>query len=76
MALYLGSSAELRICSNNLVYALRIPTVPSVTECVSLLSFDNYILADLNGVYLLPKDAASFGDEVTILSSSSNYNLI
>ena len=64
MGLHLGSSAELRIYSNNLVYALCIPTIPSATKRVGLLSFDNYMLADLNGVYLLPKDSASFEDDI------------
>lgn len=58
MALYLGNSEKLRITLSNGKYALNIPSIsaPS-TSGVRLLSFDNYILKDSNGLYLTAKEA-------------------
>lgn len=51
MALYLGSSEKVKIISNNVKCILNIVIVSN-----RLLSSDNYILKDLNGLYLIAKE--------------------
>ena len=59
MALYLGSSKELKIkLSNGNSFRLNIPipiSSPSV-NATRLLASDGYILKDANGLYLLAKE--------------------
>lgn len=56
MALYSGSS-KCKVILNNVVYRLFIPTTSVDTSGgIRLLSSDNYILQDSNGVYLTAKD--------------------
>lgn len=59
MALYLGSSKELKIKLNDgNSFRLNIPTIitnPSV-NAPRLLASDGYILKDSNGLYLLAKE--------------------
>lgn len=59
MGLYLGSSAKLKIISSkDGILRLNIPIVsPSpIVNGVMLKSSDNYILKDLNGIYLIAKE--------------------
>lgn len=56
MALYLGSSNELKINLNGVVYRLNLFSATSITDYVRLLSSDNYILTDSNGLYLTSKE--------------------
>lgn len=59
MGLYLGSSAKLKInSSKNGILRLNIPVIPSspIVNGVMLKSLDNYILKDLNGIYLTVKE--------------------
>ena len=59
MALYLGNSTKLKInSSKNGILRLNIPIVSSspIVNGVMLKSFDNYILKDLNGLYLTIKE--------------------
>ena len=59
MGLYLGKSTKLKInSSNGVILRLNIPTVsPSpIVGGVMLKSSDNYILKDLNGIYLTVKE--------------------
>lgn len=56
MAIYLGSSKELIINASNTVCRLIIPSFGLILNGVMLLSFDNYILKDSNGVYLTAKE--------------------
>lgn len=58
MGLYLGSSAKVKINSINGVLRLNIPTISSspIVNGVMLKSSDNYILKDLNGIYLTVKE--------------------
>lgn len=52
MALYLGSE-KIKIMSSDNIYHLIIPSpIPNNV----LLSLDNYILKDANGVYLVAKE--------------------
>ena len=55
MALYLGSSEKLKVNVAGYAYKLVISShLPDIAG-VMLLSLDNYILKDSNGVYLIPK---------------------
>ena len=56
MALYLGSSGELKVYLNNIAYVFNLVSIPSSTNIIRLLSSDNYILKDCNGVYLTVKE--------------------
>ena len=55
MALYLGSSEKLKINLNGVVYCLNLLTKTSPSNRIVLLSSDNCILMDSNGLYLVPK---------------------
>ncbi len=52
MALYLGNSGKLKLILNGVVYKLNVYTGTKTESGVRLLSSDNYILTDSNGVYL------------------------
>ena len=56
MALYLGEE-RMNLHLNDLLLCLNIysPSDP-ITEVIRLLSSDNYILKDLNDIYLIPKE--------------------
>lgn len=56
MALYLGSSNKLNINSNGVACRLNLFSITNVTNDVRLLSSDNYILQDFDGIYLIPSD--------------------
>ena len=56
MALYLGSSEELKINLDGIVYYLNLYSKNPITNGVRLLSDDNYILKDLNGLYINTKE--------------------
>ena len=56
MALYIGSSEKLKITSKNGKCCLRVITSTPITNNSKLLSSDNYILKDSNGLYLTVKD--------------------
>ena len=55
MALYLGNE-KVKINLDNIVYCLNIPTTTISANYASLLSSDNYVLKDANGIYLTVKD--------------------
>ena len=52
MALYLGNSNKLKVILNGTVYKFNLFSGTPITNGIRLLSFDNYILKDSNGVYL------------------------
>ena len=56
MALYLGSGEKLKINLGNNTYCLNVFSALSVIEDIILSSSDNYILQDLNGLFLIPKE--------------------
>ena len=56
MALYLGNSEKLKININNIKYSLKILTETPVFNGARLLSSENYILKDSNGIYLTVKE--------------------
>lgn len=56
MALYLGSSKELKINFANSVRKLIIPSPAPIVNGTILLSADNYILTDNKGIYVTAKE--------------------
>lgn len=56
MALYLGNSNKLHINLNGILYHLNLLSTTPIVDRISLLSSDNYILKDFNGLYLIPKE--------------------
>ena len=56
MALYLGSSEKLKINLGNTVYVLNLFSEIPIINGIRLLSLDNYILKDSNGLYLTSKE--------------------
>lgn len=55
MALYLGSE-KLQINLVDGVWRLAIPSPSPITNGIILVSFDNYILKDSNGLFLVAKE--------------------
>lgn len=56
MALHLGSSENLKVHLDDIVYYLNIYSETPITNGVRLLSSENYILKDSNGTYLTTKE--------------------
>lgn len=56
MALYLGNSEKLKVFSNYLVYNFNLFSEKPIINGIRLLSSDNYILKDSDGLYLIPKE--------------------
>lgn len=57
MALYLGSSGKQTIVLNGVTYCLNLYASTPITNGVRLLSSENYILKDSNGLYLTTKES-------------------
>ena len=57
MALYLGSGKKQKLISNGAVYYINLFSKTSITNGIKLLSSDNYILKDSNGLYLTAKES-------------------
>ena len=55
MGLYLGGGEKLKLNIGNIVCNLIIPATITMLNDIILLSSDNYILKDSNGVYLITK---------------------
>ena len=74
MALYLGSSGKRKVMLNGVAYCINSLSMMPIVNGVRLLSIDNYILTDSNGVYLIPSD---YIEPIisNILLSSDNYIL-
>ena len=56
MPLYAGNQ-KLKITFENKTCLLNIPPIKDIVTEIKLLSFDNYILQDVNGLYLIPKES-------------------
>jgi hypothetical protein len=56
MALRLGNSEKLKVILNGVVYHLDLYSNPIITNWIRLLSSDDYILRDSNGIYLTVMD--------------------
>lgn len=57
MKICIGSSGMKLTIGKELYQAFSPVTIFTPTDIISLQSSDNYILTDLNGVYLLPKES-------------------
>lgn len=55
MALYIGNN-KIKVNVNGIGYKLNLSFQIPIINTTRLWSSDNYILMDLNGMYLLPKD--------------------
>lgn len=56
MALYLGND-KITINLNDVMYLLNVYSSELIINGVLLLSSDDYILRDINGLYLTAKEA-------------------
>ena len=56
MALYLGNSEKVKIYINNILYSMKLFSETPIFEGAKLLSSENYILKDSNGIYLTVKE--------------------
>ena len=56
MALYLGNSEKLKINLDGVIYDLNLFSTTPITDGIRLLSLENYILKDSNGLYLVAKE--------------------
>jgi hypothetical protein len=56
MALYLGNSSKLKLNLNKITYNIDLFTTTLILNGIRLLSSDNYILKDSNGLYLTTKE--------------------
>ena len=52
MALYIGKSDKQKVILDGVVYRFNLFTETPITNFIRLLSSDNCILKDLNGLYL------------------------
>ena len=57
MALYLGNSEKLKINLNGVVYNLNLYSTEVILNGVILISSNDYILKDINGLYLTVKES-------------------
>lgn len=62
MAVYLGSDGQRKVILNNVVYCLNLTPETSIIYGIKLLSLDDYILRDVNGLYLTSKDGDNYGE--------------
>lgn len=56
MALYLGGE-KVQINLDGVVYYLNLYSTTPITNGIRLLTFENYILKDSNGLYLTTKES-------------------
>lgn len=56
MALYLGSNGKRKIYLNGVAYCLNLFSSTLILNGIRLLTSDNYLLRDCNGLYLTAKD--------------------
>lgn len=56
MSLYLGND-KVKINLDGVRYCLNLISAKPSMDNVGLLSLDNYILKDLNGLLLIPKES-------------------
>lgn len=56
MPLYLGNSQQLKIVINGYLWDMNIYSTNVIVNGILLVSSDNYILKDTNGLYLTAKE--------------------
>lgn len=57
MALYLGNGEKVKINLDCVAHYLNLFSTTPITNGIRLLSLDNYILKDSNGLYLTVKES-------------------
>lgn len=62
MALYLGSSGKRKVILGGITYESKFFTNTDITNGIKLLSSENLILTDANGLYLTVEDGDEYGD--------------
>lgn len=62
MGLYLGSDGKRKVILNDVVYCLNFVPETFIIYGIKLLSLDDYILRDVNGLYLTSEDGDNYGD--------------
>lgn len=60
MALYLGST-RVQITLDNVVYNVNSYSEKYITNSILLLSADDYILQDLDGIYIVAEEGEQNG---------------
>lgn len=68
MTLYLGRSGKLDIILDGTVYCLNLSPTISIVNNARLISYDNYILMDCNGIYLVPSNHIDIITSLQLLS--------
>ena len=63
MALYLGDN-KIKVNINGKICGLKLSLDASSFESVRLLSFDQYVLKDSNGIYLMTIGGNNYNDRV------------
>ena len=56
MGIYLGSGEKSKVNFNGKVYRIRLGIPEVIDLSIKLLSKDNFVLFDKNGVKLIPKE--------------------
>jgi hypothetical protein len=56
MGIYLGNSKKLKVNFNGKAYRIRLGIPEIIDLGTKLLSKDNFVLLDKNGVKLIPKE--------------------
>ena len=74
MALYLGND-KIKINLDGVVYCLNLVASTFNKNYIALLSSDNFILRDSNGLYLLPVDAEIPVIDGTMMLTLDDYIL-
>ena len=75
MALFLGSSEKLKLWLSSNRFSLIIPAPVYTVNGVRLLSSDNYILKDSNGLYLTVNNVRLLSLDNYILKDSQGLYL-
>lgn len=57
MAIYIGDNTKLNLRLGADSFNFIIGADSNFVQLVKMLSSDNYVLKDLNGLYLIPKEA-------------------
>lgn len=74
MALYLGEN-KIKINLNGIVCSLNLFSLTPITNGDLLLSSDDYILQDSNGIYLIPNDSPTISTNTVKLLLSDGCAL-
>lgn len=56
MALYIGKGEKVKITTGNGVFNVKCVYIKPNVNNIKLMSKDNYLLTDLNGLYLTAKE--------------------